>query len=221
MHAIRDLCFQSHSHSLWVCAWHKGVQPQPRRTCPFVSSVHILTTLFFLLSFEASLYILDTSPLLGTWLANIFSLSMSTKIPWMGIALSLQITLKIFDIFTMLSPLIHEHSICSIFPGLHWFLSSLLHHVFSAQILCTLCQAYTQVSTFLWCNCGEQRLRGAGAASGWEEIPHIQGQEQWLWGATPRPRSGAAAVRRYPTSKVRNSGCALLEEPWRDTPCPR
>ena len=34
----------------------------------------------------------------------------------------------------------------------------------------------------------------------------------------PMLKSGAAAVRRYPTSKVRSSGCALLEQPWRDTP---
>ena len=27
--------------------------------------------------------------------------------------------------------------------------------------------------------------------------------------------------RSYPTSKVRSSGCALLEQPGRDTPCPR
>ena len=40
-------------------------------------------------------------------------------------------------------------------------------------------------------------------------------------GATPRSRSGGAAVRRHPWSKVRSSGCALLEQPWRDTPCPR
>ena len=39
-------------------------------------------------------------------------------------------------------------------------------------------------------------------------------------GATPRSRSGRAAVRRYPSSKVRRSGCALLEQPWRDTPRP-
>ena len=31
-------------------------------------------------------------------------------------------------------------------------------------------------------------------------------------GATPRSRSGGAAVRRYPSSKVRSSGCALLEQ---------
>ena len=30
-----------------------------------------------------------------------------------------------------------------------------------------------------------------------------------------------AAVRRYPSPKVRNSDCALLEQPWRDTPRPR
>ena len=32
-------------------------------------------------------------------------------------------------------------------------------------------------------------------------------------GATPFSRSGGAAVRRYHSSKVRNSGCALLEQP--------
>ena len=31
-------------------------------------------------------------------------------------------------------------------------------------------------------------------------------------GATPRSRSGGAAVRRYPSSKVRSSSCALLEQ---------
>jgi len=40
-------------------------------------------------------------------------------------------------------------------------------------------------------------------------------------GATPCSRSGGAAMRRYPSSKVRSSGCALLEQPWRDTPRPR
>ena len=34
-----------------------------------------------------------------------------------------------------------------------------------------------------------------------------------LRGATPRSRSGGAAVRRYSSSKVRSSGCALLEQP--------
>ena len=30
--------------------------------------------------------------------------------------------------------------------------------------------------------------------------------------------SRAAAERSYPMSKVRSSGCALVEQPWRDTP---
>ena len=72
-----------------------------------------------------------------------------------------------------------------------------------------------------------------------EELPHVQGQEQQPWGAAPRPRSGScegaggprgaipcsrsggAAVRRYPSSKVRSSRCALLEQLWRDSPRPR
>ena len=57
--------------------------------------------------------------------------------------------------------------------------------------------------------------------SGREELPHIRGQGPRPRGATPRSRSGGAAVRRYPSSKVRSSGCALLEWLWRDTPCPR
>ena len=70
-----------------------------------------------------------------------------------------------------------------------------------------------------------------------EELPHARGQGRRPGGPTPRPSSGGctggprgaiprrmsgrAAVRRYPSSKVRSSGCALLEQPWRDTPCPR
>ena len=42
-----------------------------------------------------------------------------------------------------------------------------------------------------------------------------------LRGATPRSQSGGAAVRRYLSSKVRSSNCALLEQLWRDTPLPR
>ena len=34
-------------------------------------------------------------------------------------------------------------------------------------------------------------------------------------------RSGVVAERRYPTSKVRSSSCASLEQLWRDTPRPR
>ena len=68
--------------------------------------------------------------------------------------------------------------------------------------------------------------------SGWEELPHGRGQGWGPGGATPPPRSGGwlagagvprrviphsrsegAAVRRYPSSKIRSSGCALLEQP--------
>ena len=40
-------------------------------------------------------------------------------------------------------------------------------------------------------------------------------------GAIPHWRSGRVAVRRYPSSKVRSSGYALLEQLWRDIPRPR
>ena len=33
-----------------------------------------------------------------------------------------------------------------------------------------------------------------------------------LRGATPGSRPGGAAIRRYPSSKVRSSGCTLLEQ---------
>ena len=64
--------------------------------------------------------------------------------------------------------------------------------------------------------------------SGQKELPHAQGQGQRPRGATPRPksggcagaggpreatphsRSGGAALRRYHSSKVRSSSCALL-----------
>ena len=50
---------------------------------------------------------------------------------------------------------------------------------------------------------GERRL--CGTARSWEKIPHIQGQEWWPRGDTPRPRSEEAAVRRYPMSKVKRN----------------
>ena len=80
-------------------------------------------------------------------------------------------------------------------------------------------------------NAGIQGRQPGGATHAW-------GQGQWPGGPTPRPgsrgfagtggprgaiprlRSGGATVRRYPSSKVRSSGCALLEQPWRDTPRP-
>ena len=69
--------------------------------------------------------------------------------------------------------------------------------------------------------------------------PRARSQGQWEGGATPFPRSGGytgaavsrgaipswksgrAAVRRYSSSKVKSSGCTLLEQLWRDTPRPR
>ena len=66
---------------------------------------------------------------------------------------------------------------------------------------------------------------------GQEELLYVQGQGPRPRGATPRPRSpgfagaggprgatpssrsGGAAVRRYPSSKIRSSSGALLEQP--------
>ena len=42
--------------------------------------------------------------------------------------------------------------------------------------------------------------------SGLEKLPHARSQGQRLRGATPCPRSGAAAERSYPMSKVRGGG---------------
>ena len=71
------------------------------------------------------------------------------------------------------------------------------------------------------------KVRGGGQ----EELPHTRGQGRrprratprpgssgcagtgGPRGATPRPRSGGAAVRSYLSSKVRSSGCPLLEQP--------
>ena len=44
------------------------------------------------------------------------------------------------------------------------------------------------------------RSRGCLGAGGLEELSHVEGQE-------------GAALRRYPSSKVRSRGCALLEQP--------
>ena len=59
----------------------------------------------------------------------------------------------------------------------------------------------------------EEQPHVQGAVAVWvqeglEELFHVQGQE------------GGAAVKRYPSSKERSSGCTLLE-PGRDTPYPR
>ena len=59
-------------------------------------------------------------------------------------------------------------------------------------------------------------FRGAGAVSS----RGVAQERRTIRGDTPLLRTGVAAVSRYPTSKVRSSGCALLEQLWRDTPCP-
>jgi len=57
--------------------------------------------------------------------------------------------------------------------------------------------------------------RGGGR----EEQPHLQGMVAahagagGPRGAIPRSRSEGAVVRKYPSSKVRSSSCALLEQP--------
>ena len=48
---------------------------------------------------------------------------------------------------------------------------------------------------------GRTNLTPEARGGGREDQPHVQG------------RSGRAAVRRYPSSKVRSNGCALLEQP--------
>ena len=49
-------------------------------------SLHVFYPLsnfiFLLLSLDSTLYILDTSPLLGAWLANIFSLCLQKYLGW-------------------------------------------------------------------------------------------------------------------------------------------
>ena len=78
-------------------------------------------------------------------------------------------------------------------------------------------------------------VRGGGQV----ELLHAGGQGWRPRGATPPPRnsgcqgaggprgatscsrSGGVAVRRYPSSKVRSSSCALLGQPRRHTQRPR
>ena len=51
---------------------------------------------------------------------------------------------------------------------------------------------------------GEELSLLQGAADAWAQ----EGQEELL----PHSRLGEVAVRRYPSSKVRSSSCALLEQ---------
>ena len=76
----------------------------------------------------------------------------------------------------------------------------------------------------------EDLLPPEARSGGWEELSQARGLGQWPREATPtpmsggclgtgRPRSysmfkvGGVAERRYPLSKVRKSGCILLEQP--------
>ena len=62
--------------------------------------------------------------------------------------------------------------------------------------------------------------RVAEDRGGSQDCQATMGQER-LRGATPRSRSGGAAVKSDLSSKVTSSSCALLEQPWRNTPHPR
>ena len=64
-----------------------------------------------------------------------------------------------------------------------------------------------QWSSTCWIYTRGAKARNGGCThrSGWEEIPHIQGQEQLQWGATTGPRLGVVAERNYPMSTVRSS----------------
>ena len=74
---------------------------------------------------------------------------------------------------------------------------------------------YAEVTGGCWEELPQPKVRGSGQ----EELPHIQrALAAWAGvggqrGATLLSRSGGAAVRRYPSSKVRSRGCALLEQP--------
>ena len=62
--------------------------------------------------------------------------------------------------------------------------------------------------------------------SGWKEQSHIQGEvaawaQETLEDLFQVQGQEGVVVRRYPSSKVRSSGCDLLEQPGRDTPRPR
>ena len=85
------------------------------------------------------------------------------------------------------------------------------------------CQAVTAQEWLRWASCIRGQGWRLGGASGREELPHARGQGQWLGGATlcprrggctgaggprgaiPRWRSGRVAVKRYSSSKVRET----------------
>ena len=79
----------------------------------------------------------------------------------------------------------------------------------SLKVHLTVWQKLTFLVLFLFF-LAQDKLKSlaAWAQEGLEELSHAEGQEGWQW-------------RDTPSSKVRSSGCALLEQPWRDTPRPR
>ena len=55
---------------------------------------------------------------------------------------------------------------------------------------------------------GRSTLAAMDHAEAWPRGANPHPNQEWQpRGATPHPRSGGAAVRRYPSSKVRSSGC--------------
>ena len=91
--------------------------------------------------------------------------------------------------------------------------------------------AVAESARLRWCTTADRSYPTSEArGSSQEDLPHASGQGMRLGGATPPPRSSGcagiggprgaiprsrlegAAVRRYPSSKVRSNGCALLEQ---------
>ena len=83
-------------------------------------------------------------------------------------------------------------------------------------ICCTSQRVKSNVNSGLWVImvCRPQFINWINISLLWE-VNNVGGPT----GATPR--SGGVAVRRYHLSKGKSSGCALLEQLWRDTPRPR
>ena len=55
-----------------------------------------------------------------------------------------------------------------------------------------------------------RRYPASEASGGWEETPHVEGQE-WPGEATSRPRPGAVTLRSHPEPEAR--ACSQEEQP--------
>ena len=77
-------------------------------------------------------------------------------------------------------------------------------------ICCTSPRVKSNVNSGLWVImiCQPKFISWINTSLFWE-VNNVGGPK----GATSRSRSGGTAVRRYPLSKGRSSGCALLEQP--------